>query len=182
MKHYDKLLEKTEIIRGKRLKVLTNKQLVEIPTIMQLKSRNYIFKAHGDIDDVDSIILTKEDYAKLYSEQSEITTTLKALFLSRTIVFMGFGLFDPDFEYIRNTISNTYKKNQMVHYAVMPDIENEEKEYWRKNYGIRILSYQTKENEDGTRNHDELEYILDRLYKILDLRRMALKSKNDTEY
>lgn len=177
--NYDKLIEMTLGSIGKKIQVVSNRQLIELPNIMQFGCHNYVFKAHGDIDDIESIILTKEDYAKLYSEQSAITTTLKTLFLSRTIIFIGFGLLDPDFEYIKNTILNTYNENQIIHYAIMPDVHEEEKKYWMKNYGIRILSYDTIENSDKSRNHSELASILEKIRQLTEYKK---NKKHQLEY
>ena len=96
--------------------------------INRLDACNYILKSHGDIDDIESIILTREDYAKLYQDTSNIAQTLKTLFLTRTVIFVGFGLNDPDFDYIRDHITNTYGCKQIVHYAIMPDMEEGQKD------------------------------------------------------
>lgn len=70
--NYDKLLEKTLRLRGREIQVISNKNLVELPMINRLDACNYILKSHGDIDDIESIILTREDYAKLYQDTSNI--------------------------------------------------------------------------------------------------------------
>lgn len=63
----------------------------------QLTDENkYLFKLHGDIENINDCILFKEDYDKLYNngEKSAIFQ-LKKIFTDYTIVFLGFSLSDP---------------------------------------------------------------------------------------
>jgi NAD-dependent SIR2 family protein deacetylase len=168
--NYDKLLEKTLHLRGREIQVISNKNLVELPIINRLDACNYILKSHGDIDDVDSIILTREDYSKLYQDTSNIAQTLKTLFLTRTVIFVGFGLSDPDFDHIRDCITNTYGCQQIVHYAIMPDMEADEKRYWKEQYGIKVLSYHTS-TDNSQHKHDELLLLIQRMGEIIETRK-----------
>lgn len=164
--NYDKLLEKTLRLRGREIQVISNKNIVELPMINRLDACNYILKSHGDIDDIESIILTREDYAKLYQDTSNIAQTLKTLFLTRTVIFVGFGLNDPDFDYIRDHITNTYGCKQIVHYAIMPDMEEEEKRYWKEQYSIKVLAYHTTK-EELKQEHGELLRLIKKIGEIV---------------
>lgn len=164
--NYDKLFEKTLRLRGREIQVISNKNLVELPMINRLDACNYILKSHGDIDDIESIILTREDYAKLYQDTSNIAQTLKTLFLTRTVIFVGFGLNDPDFDYIRDHITNTYGCKQIVHYAIMSDMEEEEKRYWKEQYSIKVLAYHTTK-EELKQEHGELLRLIKKIGEIV---------------
>lgn len=61
-----------------------------------IKENKYLFKLHGDIENIDDCILFKGDYDKLYDngEKSAIFQ-LKKIFTDYTIVFLGFSLSDP---------------------------------------------------------------------------------------
>ena len=145
--------------------------------INRLDACNFIFKSHGDIDDIDSIILTREDYARLYKDTSNIVQTLKTLFLTRTVIFIGFGLSDPDFDYIRDNITNTYGCKQIVHYAIMPDMERDEKKYWKEQYGIEVLSYNIINNK-LQQEHDELLLLIQKIGEIVQNHRRLKDSLN----
>ncbi|MDI6687950.1 MAG: SIR2 family protein [Desulfobacterales bacterium] len=69
--------------------------------------------------------------------------------LTRTIVFIGFGLTDPDFLHIIGKIKNEFKHNPRDHFAIVADVSNIERDYWFLNYGIQILSYETLHTENG---------------------------------
>lgn len=161
--NYDHLLEDSlrKCCPDFNFQVITNKQKIDCATIMQVREKNFIFKPHGDIDDTESIILTNEHYRTLYGQKSYTLETLKTLFLSRTVVFLGFGLNDPDFLYIKDTIENTFENGQFIHYAIMPEMSYEQKEYWLKYFGIQILSYKTSILNDGSIDHSELINLID---------------------
>jgi adenylate kinase family enzyme len=89
--------------------------------------------------------------------------TVRILQASRPFVYLGFGLLDPDFLYVRDLLANTYKGGNRDHYAVMADISEPEIDYWRRNYGIHLISYPTISNPDGSQNHRALLELLDRL-------------------
>jgi hypothetical protein len=52
----------------------------------------FVLKAHGTIERPETIVLTEKDYATLIHNSPGYRTFLKALFLDRTVLFLGFGL------------------------------------------------------------------------------------------
>lgn len=149
--NYDQLLERSfsKWNPDKNIKAITNNQLTEIANIIQAKSSQFIFKPHGDVNDSDNIILSREDYRKLNGEKPYVLRALETLLASRPVVFLGFGLRDLDFLYIKDVLANIYKGGLIDHYALMADISEQERTYWRKNFGIHILSYSTTEESVG---------------------------------
>lgn len=160
--NYDQLLEHSfsKWHTDKNPRVVTNNQLTETANIIQARSSNFIFKPHGDINDSESIVLTREHYRKLSGEKQSVLRALETLLASRPIVFLGFGLRDLDFLYVKDTLANTYKGGTIDHYAIMPDVSEQERTYWKKNYGIHILSYATSPEDYG---HRQLLDILQQL-------------------
>lgn len=144
---------------------VTNRHLTETAEIVNARSNNFIFKPHGDAGDSDSIILTREQYRKLLpgGERQAALEAVKMLLASRPVVYLGFGLRDPDFLYLRDLLANTYKGGTRDHYAIMADVEADETIYWRKNYGIHLISYKTKVCDNGKKDHSELLTLLDEL-------------------
>ena len=144
---------------------VVNKQLTETAEIAGARAKNFIFKLHGDVEDSDSIILTREQYRTLNSggELHHALETTKILMVSRPIVYIGFGLRDTDFLYLKDLLINTYKGGTRDHYAIMSDVSEEEKDYWNRNYGIHLIDYKTIIREDGTRDHSPLLELLDEL-------------------
>lgn len=178
--NYDKLIEMgIEKWRTKEpAMVVTNRQLSEMGRILQARAENFVYKPHGDIEDVESIILTREQYRSLllHGERHMALETLKTLMVSRPLVCIGFGLKDPDFLYIRDILSNIYQGNVRDHYAIMADVEEGEADYWERHYGIHLVGYETRMEPDGSRSHAPLLELLETLHD--ELHGILLKEEN----
>lgn len=163
--NYDRLIEDSlsKWCPDQFFQTVSNKQLTETADIVQARATNFIFKPHGDVGDVDSIILSREQYRILYSERKHILQALETLLVSRPVVFIGFGLRDLDFFYVKDLLANTYKGGTIDHYAIIADVSDQERTYWRKNYGIHLLPYNTIEKPGGGRVHTPLLNLLDEL-------------------
>ena len=165
--NYDKLLELSfnKWLPDLYFRSVINKQLTETAEIVGARSKNFLFKLHGDVEDSDSIILTREQYRSLNfgGELFHALETTKTLMVSRPIVYIGFGLRDPDFLYLKDLLINTYKGGARDHYAIMADVNDQEKDYWRRNFGIHLIDYKTTLNADGTKNHSPIIELLEKL-------------------
>jgi hypothetical protein len=164
--NYDRLLEEALRQSGtlSRFKVVTNREPTDCAGLIHLSRKNFIFKPHGDIEQVESIVLSNKQYDDLYENGNKFYTyrALETLLTTRNVVFVGFGLTDPDFMRIMGKIRSEFRTNLYTHYAIMPDVSQIEKEYWYENYGIQILSYATKETEKG-RDYSALLEVIDSL-------------------
>ncbi len=135
--NYDNLIE--EALRTFRPDTffappVTNCHLSEMASVAHAKKSGFIFKPHGDASDAKSIILTREQYRKLLpqGEWNRALETLKTLMISRPVLYVGFGLRDPDFLYLRDLLTNTYEGAVRDHYAILPDMSEPEIDYWRR--------------------------------------------------
>jgi len=165
--NYDKLLELSfqKWKPDTYFRTVVNKQLTETAEIVGARANKFLFKLHGDAENSDSIILTREQYRALNfgGELYHALDTTKTLMLSRPIVYIGFGLRDPDFLYLKDLLINTYKGGARDHYALMADVGDQEKDYWRRNFGIHLIDYQTIPKLDGTRDHSPILELLNDL-------------------
>lgn len=146
-------------------RVVTNRHLTETAEIVHARAIDFVFKPHGDAADSESIVLTREQYRELLpqGERHSALEALKTLLVSRPILYVGFGLRDPDFIFVKDLIFNTYKGGARDHYAIIPDLDELEIGYWRKNYGIHITSYQSVESNNPGVAHAGLLSILNDL-------------------
>jgi len=144
---------------------ITNRHLTDTAEIVHARAIDFIFKPHGDANDSESIILTREQYRQLLpqGERQGALESLKMLLASRPVVYLGFRLRDPDFIYLQDLLATTYKGGARDHYAIMADISDAESDFWRRNYGIHFVSYPTTERPDKTRDHATLLTLLDTL-------------------
>ena len=141
---------------------VTNRHLSEIADILGARSSHFIFKPHGDATDSASIVLTREQYRMLLpdGERHRALEALKTLLVTRPVLYLGFGLRDPDFLYLRDLLLNTFQGATRDHFAIMPDIHDDEADYWRCQYGVRLVGYRTHSRPDGSRDHCELLEML----------------------
>jgi len=163
--NYDQLLE--ESLRkwhvGRSFQIVTNKLPFEEADIIRSRTLDFVFKPHGDVGDVESIILTREQYRQLFDngEYGHALESLKTLLVTRRVIYLGFSLRDPDFLLLRDVIANTWKGGARDHHAVLADVGAGEIAYWRKNYGIHLTPYATTTLPDGRRDHSALLSLLD---------------------
>ena len=144
---------------------VTNRHLTEIAEIVSARAKDYIFKPHGDAGDIESIVLTKEQYRELLPQGGKYSAleTLKTIMATRPIIYLGFGLRDPDFLYLKDLLANTYAGGARDHYAIMQDVVPEQLEYWQKYYGLHLVSYSTLSGETGLKRHAGLITLLRQL-------------------
>ena len=165
--NYDDLIEQSlrRWHEGRPFRTVTNRHLTETAGITQTHASDYVFKPHGDVGDLDSIIMSREQYRALLPQGDlhAALEALKILLVSRPVVYLGFGLRDPDFIYLRDTVLNTFKSGTRDHYAVMADVTEAECDYWRRQYGIHIVGYATMPGAGGRRDHTNLVALLDGL-------------------
>lgn len=140
-------------------RVVLNTQLLEQAEIIHAQARNFIFKPHGDARHGESIVLTREQYRMLLPEGplSATLNTFKTLLQSRPVLFLGFGLRDPDFLHLRDLLANIYRGGMRDHYAIVSDPVRDQEDYWRTHYGIHLVGYKTA---DGGRDHSGLLALL----------------------
>lgn len=112
-------------------KILTNLKTTE----------NLIIKAHGTIDDVDSMVFTQKQYYNAQKENPGFYQILKALFLTNTVIFMGYSLNDPDINLMLETVANSSSSSSPHYVVVKEGIDEEIKQYWMDCYNIFPLQY-----------------------------------------
>jgi hypothetical protein len=112
-----------------------------------------IIKAHGCVSDASKIVLTRSQYFKERQEHSAFYTVLNALFLTHTILFIGYSLSDPDIQLVLEN-SNIAAPSSHKHYAlVQDDLQPDIEQAAAKAYNIHFIKY-------GKGRHDEAELAL----------------------
>jgi hypothetical protein len=122
--------------------VVTN--FYETPNLMSnLKSvYNVIIKAHGTISDPDNLIFTQDEYFKAKRIYPSFYKILESLFLTHTVLFLGYSMADPDIQLLLNSAENT-ASSLTPHYILVKDGEAnpETVKHWSKNYNISTVCY-----------------------------------------
>jgi hypothetical protein len=100
-----------------------------------------IIKAHGSINNIQGMIFTRTQYHEAKKKHPNFYTLLKALFLTRTCIFIGCSMDDPDILLALEDVKITASSN-LPHYAIMKDpVDNYSKDEWLNAYNIEVLGY-----------------------------------------
>ncbi|PIF32242.1 SIR2-like protein [Flavobacterium sp. 9] len=84
---------------------------------------NYIFKLHGSYDVPESCVIFKDQYDKLYSEDTSAKEKLKSIFAEHVILFIGFSFNDPDINLIFENLDNVFGNNNR-HFILTKEPKN----------------------------------------------------------
>jgi hypothetical protein len=154
--NYDKLIELAYAFINKSLPPTYT--FDNSPDIVSALSNNrfFVLKAHGDIDRKETIILSERDYRNIVYRQPGYRAVLNAIFIMKTVLFIGTSLADPDVKLVLESVSESLTGKGPTHYALLPIKEagNEEVVHWRDYFGIRIIQY------EATKGHPEIDLFL----------------------
>ena len=130
--------------------------------LAKLKERSpWVLKLHGTFQDSAGAILSLTDYEELAAKPS-VTATLGWLLQRYTILFLGFGLRDPDMLDQFSFLRFVFHEYQRTHYALMEErsIEDFRAKVLDDVYNIQIIKY-SKSQE----SHPEVAGFLMKLLK-----------------
>lgn len=109
------------------------------------ENRPFILKLHGDIDNPNSIILGDRAFERFLHRASNYERDLEKLLAMSSILFIGFGKADHDFEGFLTKIDVFGQSNR--HWMVVPEgllPALKAKRLW-KDRGVRIIQYKDDE-------------------------------------
>ena len=141
--NYDNLLETAYTVAlGLTPRVFTQ---VETPELMAAHrdGKFYILKVHGTIDRIDTLVLSRQDYREVMLMKPAYRLFLINLLVSNTVLFLGFGLSDPDWLLLLDQLQAISQGYCGPHYALMEttSIGPLMCRRFEKDYGIQILPY-----------------------------------------
>lgn len=131
-------------------------------------SQEYIFKIHGSIDEMDTMIFTKKEYSDKAYGNWAYSKLIETILMTHTVIFIGFSLSDPAV----SQIIETYARNipsARPHYIFLPG-EYPEKfiEINKELRKIFIIPY------DKSNNHHQLTEIFKSLLEQVERRRREI--------
>ncbi|HWT02887.1 MAG TPA: SIR2 family protein [Pyrinomonadaceae bacterium] len=97
---------------------------------------------HGEANDAESLIFTRDDYDRLvYRNEQPMRDFLKIIFMSETVLFMGFSFTDPHLDLVLSAIHATNAGNVLQHFVVLPNITTFNKDTLERRFGVRVIPY-----------------------------------------
>jgi hypothetical protein len=170
--NYDKLLESayTVVNQGEAPHVFTHAEYPELSAALG-SDEFYVLKIHGTIDRIQTVILGRRDYREVMHANSPYRQHLMTLFSTKTILFLGFGLTDPDLLLLLEELQVIFKEYTRQHYALInaqaaPAIKQRR---FEKDYSIQIIPY-----TPSTPEHPEVRRFLTDLVTQVRQRQAAL--------
>jgi hypothetical protein len=125
-----------------------------------------IIKMHGDIDHPRRMVLTTEDYEKYLENHPVMATHLSAMLITRTALFIGYSLSDPNITHINKIICERLGNFKRRSYWIGFDVDNSNN-LKLGNEKINVISISTNQGKDAQPNKSDL--LLGVLNSIADL-------------
>jgi len=136
--NFDKIYENLCNDHGYTVAEYTNTKKI----LSNIKSpESLIIKAHGAIDDTDSLVFTREQYYNARRTSPEFYDILRALFITNTVLFIGYSLNDPDINLVLDSIANSSSPSCPHYVIVKTGIDKEVISHWKQSYNISCLEY-----------------------------------------
>lgn len=180
--NFDSLIEQELGLQGRlgTFRTVTSRQIAELADIVKASADEFVFKPHGDLSDADSIVLTSRDYERLIgSESNLVRRALETILVTRPILFIGYGLRDPDTSLVLRTLNDRYVGNVGHFVAILGNATDEHKVYWWDRFRIRIFSYPTELDARSTDAHTSLLHLLRRLVDARTITSPKVSAKRD---
>jgi len=167
--NYDQIYEHL-CLRGEGAEGYNVKSYCEDQILDEIRSpTRLIIKAHGCVTNPQKIVLTRSQYFNARMLHPSFYSLLDSLFLTHTVLFIGYSLSDPDIQLILEN-ANIAVPSAHPHYALVQKEKHPAiVKAIRSSYNIRLLEY---ENEDGT--HKEVIPSLEELFSRVNFERSLL--------
>lgn len=142
--NYDSLVEDgyRKVHPGQAFEVFAHDDHEQLGTALNAK-RYFVLKAHGTVERPETIILDSKDYSRLFFKSEGYRTFLRAMFLQRTVLFLGFSMTDPELLFLLKELRAIFDGNTPTHYALM-DVSKTRQIEWERfeeEYGVKIIPY-----------------------------------------
>src|SRR5690606_29252042 len=146
--NYDSLLEDAYARWGARgiPRAPTGRDLAKLGTLL-LDGAFFILKAHGDLGDAASIVLTAEDYRRIIHANPAFQAVLSSLLLTHAVLFVGYSLSDPNFRLLLDGQLTTFGEDVPGRYALMSGVGEIERDVLWRTARLRVFSYEEDRHE-----------------------------------
>ena len=162
--NYDTLIEGAAAVEtgGRIPPVLTQEDLEEVQNPLRANGP-FVFKMHGDINRPGTIVLGSHDYQEALFRRPGYRSFLETSFTINTVLFLGFGLADPDVDNMLDRLAAVFARNNEFHFALVPKgrFSLLEQRRLALDKRIRVIEY---ENRSG--DHTDVYRFLDFLYEL----------------
>jgi hypothetical protein len=164
--NYDILLERAYALKdGGVPPTYTQEDIAELSSLHR-DGKFYILKLHGHIDRIETIVLGHSCYGDVMFANNAYRAFLNALFLSRTVLFLGVSPTDFDLLLFLEEMRTAFRGYGRSHYALMSkkNATPVRRRGWERRYGIQVIPYATSQG------YSEVCHFLEELRDEVSLR------------
>lgn len=119
-----------------------------------------IIKFHGDLTNLDRMVLSEADYEKRLALTTEMDYRFKSDLLNRTVLFLGYSFRDPNVAYLFRTITDQFKNSNGLQVPKAYIVVKNPSKFEKTLFSLRHIEIIPAETEDMT------EFISDLLISI----------------
>lgn len=105
-----------------------------------------LLKFHGDLHHPNRLIVTEADYDGFLSRFPLLATYLSNQLITKTAVFIGYSLDDPDFRQLWHIVSDRLGRSRRIAYAIAVNVPNADAARFERR-GVKVISL------PGNRDH-----------------------------
>lgn len=122
-----------------------------------------LVKLHGSIDDEETIIITEDDYRTYFQKHPAMRKQLSSLLMTKTFLFVGYSLNDPNFNFVYDEIQTYLGKEKRPAFSIMFNVNQFDINDYR-NRGLLIINITVGQGEDYS---VALQNVLEALVKAV---------------
>lgn len=139
--NFDLLLEKSfDAINRQYLPIIEEEQLSISPIDPLIQNQiTRILKIHGDVNHPTHLVLTEDDYDVYLQNNPIMCTHIANLLVSRTPLFIGYSLDDPDFRAIWQIIGSRLGRLRRTAYTLGVGLSSMDKSRFERR-GVKVIS------------------------------------------
>lgn len=111
-----------------------------------------VIRLHGDLQDIDSLIFSQEQYSRLNKDNNFIFEyIIPALLVSTMTLFVGYSLNDPDIQLILENTAKVRGLNlNLLLLNTDSTLSDHKKHLFTQRYGIKVIDLFTNDNDNPT--------------------------------
>ncbi|HEX8123708.1 MAG TPA: SIR2 family protein [Solirubrobacteraceae bacterium] len=108
-----------------------------------------IIKMHGSVAHREDMVLCRSDFARVRQSSSHMLAVMHALFLTRTCLFIGYSLDDPDMQLVLENVLGA-RAIKPAHFLLGPQNPSpNRKALFESAYGVTPIEYKADDHDEG---------------------------------
>ena len=146
--NFDFLLEMAYEQRSRQYIPILGEDQLSISKLSSDNNITTILKIHGDLNHPNKMVITEEDYDSYITNHPLMSTYIANLLITRTPLFIGYSLDDPDFRGIWQIVKSRLGNLQRYAYALSNQLNNTKiTKFERRGINLIVIGSSVLENK-----------------------------------